>query len=536
MVKKIISTVLLATTLLACVGCQDKYTGSGIVPDYSGSDKALNMYAFIGPTDGTYYTSSGKPKKGEDHRTVERYQEYKDCGFDTLLLLGNDPFHGAGHVTTVEAEAEVYATSQLKKNLDMCEEVGLQAIVFDNRIWQLTYADKPLIKVGETAEILYVQAGGGTYLTNEYTVYEANSLGEPTKVTITASGFIADVQHIQYQFEDMTALKSTLELYMSSYRNHSTFLGVSTLDEPPANGSKTSSVGDLTQAIKEIDPDIRVQTCLLPEYSSVDDAYEKYLDDYLTYSGNDIFSYDYYPFVGAEMNSETTENPQVIKTYAACLQKTAEVAEEHSVDWELILQSGGYNGWGTRFVNEADIRLQMNMALAFSADNIGYFTYWMFQTKAGLGYGQAIMSDTGEKILYDEVQRVNAEAKKLAKVILNFDYKKSYLGWYKGYESKPQYFANAVSSDLSDIKSIEQTHPVIINEMYDEARKQAGYMIVNATETHEKSTNTITVEFDQTKYAYAIVYINGEEEKVTLRDGKYTVTLNEGEGAFVLPY
>ena len=95
--KKIAAVILGCIALLngfGLAGCGEK--GDDMMknaPDYSNSEYKLDMYAHCSPSNGHYTDKYGKPQyAGEDFRTEERFQEYKDMGLDTLLLL---PFpHG----------------------------------------------------------------------------------------------------------------------------------------------------------------------------------------------------------------------------------------------------------------------------------------------------------------------------------------------------------------------------------------------------------------------------------------------------------
>ena len=75
--------------------------------DYSNSKNRMGQYAFVCPTNGEY-SDQEKVGKNPDNRTQERFDEYKACGFNVLLILGNDKYSG-----------EDFNSSQLKKNLDM---------------------------------------------------------------------------------------------------------------------------------------------------------------------------------------------------------------------------------------------------------------------------------------------------------------------------------------------------------------------------------------------------------------------------------
>lgn len=60
-----------------------------------------------------------------------------------------------------------------------------------------------------------------------------------------------------------------------------------------------------------------------------------------------------------------------------------------------------------------------------------------------------------------------------------------------------------------------------------------GYMIVNATDPGQKCSDKVTVEFKEA--SKAIAYINGEEQTVTPKNGKFTFELEPGAGVFVIP-
>jgi len=160
--KRILALILAVVAAFACVSCRDQSSSANMeaskvgAPDYSNSDKKLNMYAFLGPTSGTYVTANGTTVVGEDNRTKERYQEYKDCGFDVLLLLGNaDLYAGSDRFIVVTdenkddliaAETEYYEKNRLNVTLDICNEIDLKTIVFDDRVHQLTTVEQSIIK------------------------------------------------------------------------------------------------------------------------------------------------------------------------------------------------------------------------------------------------------------------------------------------------------------------------------------------------------------------------------------------------------
>ncbi len=534
---------MLAAGMLVCVaGCagdtKAAKTGpknTAAPPDYSKTAQIVDMYAYIGPTDGSYYTSAGLSKQGEDHRTKERFQEYKDCGMNILMLLGNNAFVGSSQTETTEkAEKEAFEESRVKIDLDLCEEVGLKTIVFDNRLWRLTTCETSLIKEDKKAEPLWFVCQGNFHMAN---LVEYNA---KTKIITLPDGAQGEVDYVQYQFESEDELQEYVKVMMSSYHDHPAFYGVTLFDEPAEE--KLLSVGQVTKAVHALYPDCYVHTVLLPYYGgghsimsvAKEDAFLEYLDTYLEESGNSYFGYDYYPFKGTSTSSGKSEDRSIAKTWIRTLQLSALKAQEKDVDWEIAIQSFAFSNEGFRFVNEDDIRLQSNLGLAFDTKRISYFTYWMWQNKTDIEYCQAIMGDNGEKILYDEVQKVNAETQVLAQAVLNYDYVATHLSWDRTYGSMPLYFIDTVSEELSNVVEITSSGAAVVNEMYDEKNKLTGYMLVNANDTYDGIENRVSITFDG--YKKATVYTAEGPTEVELTGGVYTRIMKGGEPVLVVPY
>ena len=99
----------------------------------------IHKYGYSSPTDGTYEIDGKTFSVEQDFRTEEKYREYKEAGFDTLLLQGNDPYL-----------CEPFEISQTKKNMDMAWNVGIErVIVFDKRINDLSHAEDGLVGKGK---------------------------------------------------------------------------------------------------------------------------------------------------------------------------------------------------------------------------------------------------------------------------------------------------------------------------------------------------------------------------------------------------
>lgn len=468
-------------------------------PDYSSSAKKLNMYAYVGPTNGKYTLANGTKITLNDFRTEERYREYRDCGFDTLLLLGNDGYSGAGD----------WNKSDLKMNLDLCESVGLNCIVFDFRIHDLSARTDSLIGTG--------------------------------------SG----------QYSDADALAGYLKGLMSDYYEHAAFYGVSIKDEPTY--VNLPAIGDLYAAFRIINgerkekglTELYINTVMLPYRNGSNNfsadkslgskkAYRDYVQTYFNLTDADAFDYDAYPFKFTTSN-DCANDPQdsYIETqYLSNMQLVSQEASALGKSFYMTMQchastAGAANSSSKRQMEIADFRWQLNTAFAFGAKDLRYYTYWTFPRHTGDPMDYAIMSDSGEKQYYDMVRTTNAEAQKQAKVVLNFDYVQTALVMPRERLDKLKHFAGITEAENMGV-GIESNCGTVLNEMVDKAENCKGYYVFNAEDPAANMTAKVKLKFDG--YKYAAVYNGGERTLYKLNDSVLNLQFDKGEGAFVIPF
>jgi hypothetical protein len=480
-IKRRIALLLAMVCTMSVVGCGEQEpvaadpTNAIAIPDYSDSDARMDMYCYIGPSPGEYTNEAGEFVIIEGQRTVENFQKYKDCGFDTLMLMGNDKYTG-----------EDFETSDLKRNLDMAQEVGLKVIVFDNRIY----------KMGEKTDSVI---GDGK------------------------------------DFASMDELVKWVKECMSPYMNHPAFYGISLRDEPWYYHLK--SLSEVIQAIHTVDPEIFTHTVLHPyaywgtaemytekSFGEVtDDSYRQYVGTFLDWSGEKIINYDNYPFTWDGMLSSYYLNMQIAVNEAA--------KREASVT--LSVQASNSND--LRDVEEDDLRFQGYSALGLGVKSFCYYTYQLFPSRAGSQTTQAIVSDDNTSILYDDVQKVNAELQELAKVMLHFDYEKAYFTYDKENSiTAPTLFAGLENEEVDGAEIVSVTQPTMLSQLKDSEKNLRGYMVMNSSDTAENLSNKVSVKFEG--YDYATIYVKGVPETVGLTESVLTLTLEPGEGIFVIPH
>lgn len=510
MLKKMM-TILLAGTLLfgfsACGGKEDISAGA---PDYSDSELTMPLYAYSGPTDGTYTENGIKYDTGVDYRTEERYKEYADCGFNILLLQGNDPYRG-----------EEFASSQTKKNMDNALKAGLKVIVFDSRLHELSTQESSLIAAEDT--------------------YDAGRIAGRT------------------QFESEEKLAEYVADCMKDYAAHEAFYGLQLKDEP--SHTMFQAMGEVYKAIKAYKPDAFVQCNLLPmvqsasilprysdlgtDLSQTETYYKAYLEKFLDKSGADYLLFDSYPM---QQNDAGVKN--ISSTHIRGLQITAEVAKERGVKLFNVAQTCAHNAGGhrsTRKCGKSEMYWQTNLLLGMGVKQISYFTYWRKQDNSSGEYfydDASIISQNGEKnALYGYMQTIHREMQDLAKVILNFNWQATSYAVGAPLDFSMNWLSGVENQTLAKVSShtVKQGGVSLVSELKDETRGQYGYMIQNILDPAwaEQGGNTIseiTLKFDDS-YSKLAVYDKGtlRYEKLAA-DNTYTCKLDAGYALFVLPY
>lgn len=510
MLKKVMTILMAGTLLFGCAACGEEEDIAVGAPDYSESECFFPLYAYSGPTDGTYTENGVQYSTGTDYRTEERYKEYAECGFNILLLQGNDPYRG-----------EEFASSQTKKNMDNAQKAGLKVIVFDARLHDLSTQEQSLIATSDT--------------------YDAARIANNT------------------QFQSETALAEYVANCMKDYAAHEAFYGLQLKDEP--SHTMFQAMGEVYRAIKAYMPGAFVQcnllpftqnAALLPRYSDLgtdieqsEVYYRAYLQKFLDKSGADYLLFDSYPMMQNDAGTKS-----ISSTHIRGLQIAAEAAKENDVELYNVAQTCAHNAGGkrsTRKCGKSEMYWQTNLLMGMGVKQVSYFTYWRKQDNSSGEYfydDASIMSQNGEKnALYGYLQTIHREMQKLAKVIMNFEWQATSYAVGAPLDFSMNWLSGVENQKLTMVK----THTVksggvsLVSELKDLERGQFGYMIQNIldpawAETGGNTISEITLQFDQA-FSKLAVYEKGEVHYVKLTsENTFTCKLDAGYALFVLPY
>ena len=453
---------------------------------YDGKKRDFEFYAYSVPGCETGDYVVGQNVDGS-FRTVERYKEYKEVGFNLFMSGCTATYYG-----------EEWETSMCKRVMDMVYEAGI---------------DK--------------------YVVGDQAFYE---------LSCEADGIIGEGK----KFASEKELDEFVANRIKDYSKHPAFYGIYLKDEPHYYLFK--SFGQIVRSLKRVCPKIFVYCNLLPldtlrwmdeRYPKGGDLMErrsKYLNMFLDETGCDYIKYDDYPFCYNKENKVL---------YIRCLQHAAELCRDRGVELQFIAQSfsmkiGKHDYYWTP--NEQEMRYQLNLLLGFGVKSLGFFTYMPHGANSVEWFYDdgAMITRAGEKLpLYYIVQKLIKEISEIIPVVTRFEYNRSAYD-VKTFNSFLKQLDYAKNEKLINVDSFSTDREgVLINELYDKQNEQYLYCVTNMTEVRceeeeGKKQNTV-INFDK-KFTHADIFENGKWSKLDLVDGRLDVSLLPGDSVYVLIY
>ena len=431
----------------------------------------------------------------EDFRTVEKYREYKDCGFNILFLQYTAPYYGDG-----------WEKSETKMAMERAIEAGLKKVILvDVRIFELSLIEGGLIGADK-------------------------------------------------KFATEAELDDFIRNCIKDYRHQEGFYGLQLRDEPFHPFLK--SVGQLYQSIRRVDssifvhcnlnplitPSLAFQIC--PPGKNMIEAYENYLSMFLEETGTDHIMMDTYPFF------KSPDKANIGRYYFSGLECVARVCKKYGVEMHIVMQSFAMDVRNKHYhllPNEREMQYQKNVLMSFGVKQYSYFTYWTKQMNRSNGEmfidGKALMTRQGEKTkTWYHVQKINKELTELAPLLWDFTYCSNAFFIKTPFCTTPTFLETVRGGELSQVTDVKTDKEIVlVTEQYDKKKNQYMYCAVNVTDTkrypkkYKKEKQLTVLTFDK-KYNVADVYQNGKWKTVSLEDNKLEVSLYSGDGVIILPY
>ncbi|MFE7406770.1 discoidin domain-containing protein [Isoptericola sp. NPDC057559] len=303
-----------------------------------------------------------------------------------------------------------------------------------------------------------------------------------------------------------------IEDLVREYTNVPGVGGYYVLDEP----YDPTPYARVFNAMKDAAPEYYHHLNFLPGFAYPSMAeYEEYMQRWVDQTGaRDYLMYDRYPFGWAPGSLDYT-------SMLANMESVRRVGLANGVKTGLYLQSVGVVN-NFRRTNEAELRYEANMSLAYGYKQLSYFTWWT-PTNRGEDFTEAIMTATGKKTdLYEPVQRLNAEIHALGPTLMRLDAKEVYLhGRTWGQEPVPATFP--VQSLTDD--------DLTFSYLRDRESGRNYVMVVNNSFTEAKD---VRLRFDAAiSSLQEVSRRSGDLVDVGLSDGVLERRLDKGEGVLL---
>ncbi len=320
--------------------------------------------------------------------------------------------------------------------------------------------------------------------------------------------------------------------------------GVQICDEPYLSSVDIYGNKTLIDDFKKVYPNARYILNLIP-YNSVTSrgfqSYEQMMqifeERFMKPFENPYVSVDVYPFHEGSKSDDAT--------LALNYRYIAESAKKFNVKPAFILQSSVGGGEFETSLSEADLRWEINNALAFGADTLQYYCYAVPTSVNGTGrtYDYCILKqDNTPSNVYYSLQKLHKEIKSFSNVILAYDWDKT-IG-ASGLEESAYRVAH-IEYDLDfnpltfdnakHYVGIKTTHDMLISRFTNQKYGEA-YMFVNFADRGGNCKADISFKYCKAVAVYGGAGFNGTPKILNL-DGNGNLSLNlaYGEGVFVIP-
>lgn len=202
-----------------------------------------------------------------------------------------------------------------------------------------------------------------------------------------------------------------------------------------------------------------------------------------------------------------------------------------------------------------EMKMQLYTLMAFGYDSASFFCYYTppVVTDGEFTADQFALIDRKDQKTqtYHDAKTLMTEVKKFQHTYMQFNdnWRGVYtvvgsgsssradftdLANFDGVESLTSPIVSSSKRKRMGLTSATATRDTVIGCMEDDYGN-AGFVVVNYNDTIKNYSSQVDMQFDAAKFSKAWVYIDGQRSEVALSSGKLTLSLDVGEGVFVIP-
>lgn len=413
--------------------------------------------------------------------TLEAYREYKDCGFDSVFLMGKD----VGSV----------GSSQMEQALTYCDQVGLKAYVDISKMLSA-------VEVVTPQYIQHSSFAGFNY--DEPVIYKNTFTNADGIVDI---GPVVENLHKKYpQVEFLVNLNPTTSLSLNW-------------------GTPAFTYDEYIQA----------------QLSYVNSVYNG--SDVRNWLSCDDYPLFYNPAVKNPYYLKTTWLQNL--EYLANAKRDYDGKLSTNFFIQSMPYGANENGRNrVPTYEDIRIQVYTLLAFGYDSVSYFCYATPPAGGEFSVAQTAMIDRSGNRTDIYGHGKKVNEEVRKLQNTYMQFNSQWlgvcPVLGTNNTAKDEDYYNGGFDAlmeplnlSRLSGVKSVSSEEDLLIGHMKDGAGN-SGFMLVNYNDTKSAKKTNVTMEFKS--LTKADVYRGGEKTTVNLTDGKLSLQLDIGEGVFVIPH
>ena len=204
--------------------------------------------------------------------------------------------------------------------------------------------------------------------------------------------------------------QANLDAVIADYANHPGTGGYFITDEP--NSSQFPKLAAINQYLLKKDPKHLPFINLFPNYANEaqlgNKTYEEHVAQFCSIVKPRILSYDHYIMMATD-----PDKPEHLGSYFTNMEIVRTDGLKNGIPSSYILLVTPH--WSYRNPTDADLKWQVNTALAYGYRAILYFTYWT----PGDPFNNAIIDGNGKRTEhFNQVKRINGELKVLGPTLM----------------------------------------------------------------------------------------------------------------------
>lgn len=346
--------------------------------------------------------------------------------------------------------------------------------------------------------------------------------------TLLSSGVVTEQEAVE---KVQGFLKPYLE---SEYAD--AFYGCMITDEPGAN--EYDMLGTAQRIFQTAAPDLCFYVNLFPVIaggaqlsgSDVSITYDDYISQYLEKIKTPYISYDHYPLFKNGKNyaleSSFLQNMEIMR-------KAIDDEGEDRALW-TFLQSIQYGTRNRALESQGDATFQVYSFMAYGGDGVQWFCFAPPPPNDGATVfrdNSPLDRNFNKTATYDYVKAANEYAQAMMPYYKNFTWKGMMTSSEDGGEGN---FKRITRTEKTNVVQKFEASDDAIAGVFEDKDGREGFMVVNFTDPGRKTDIDVTMTVKGVHNA--IVVLNGEKQIVPVKNGKLSLALKSGEGAFVIPY